>query len=164
MCYQCCFCWLWSLLPSLTSSSHVGWDWSTTTLMILTSWGKIFHGAPDRGWLMVFLFLFWTIAPAVATSFHQASCWWSYSSFQPYASWQSCPWHPLTAFLCLAHCDGNPFGWHLCFIYISWDQKSRQLILICVPQEQAANLWEAKFCLGCRDQILSPLNDMQISS
>ncbi len=46
-------------LRSLTSSSRVVLGWSLTFLMIiLTPWGEILHGAPDRGWLMVILYFF----------------------------------------------------------------------------------------------------------
>ncbi len=46
-------------LRSLTSSFRVVLGWSLTFLMIiLTPWGKILHGAPDRGQLMVVLYFF----------------------------------------------------------------------------------------------------------
>ncbi len=54
--YQWFAWWLWW---SLTSSFCVVMGWSLTFLMIiLTPWGEILHGAPDRGRLMVILYFF----------------------------------------------------------------------------------------------------------
>ncbi len=80
-----------ALFRSLTGSCRVVLGWFLTFLRIIISpWGKIFHGAPVRGGLTVILnfFHFLIIAPTVVS--FSPSCL-SCSPYQPCAGLQFCP-------------------------------------------------------------------------